>query len=371
MLEEGESKGEFEVEFERSRKQSESEVAHGGEGPSAAYVVLFPQSLENKWRQFDDCIIAFVQKRQNKLFYALSSIVTIFTAIEMVVIFPFVLFMLNYDEFATYMAICSLMCSFISQLPKRFLWRYRPYVVNRAAKLHSDKTSSFPSRAVTGGAVFAMIICVGTNIHNKNSTYQVDWWMPFLYLLLPLAASLSRIYFGVHYPTDCIGGFVQGNLIVILSSALFESFNSTCESCLHDDCYSASGTSSVINSSHQDNIDWAALFGFSVLGFAFVFLSSVKPLEFWAKCHYVYGLVWPSFVFRISFLCSPLNPSGASLTAPGDAKPGAFILAAVVAAIGAAVGHKSKGTNMKMRMFVFAAIHTMLLLTLSLWRVHH
>ena len=62
---------------------------------------------------------------------------------------------------------------------------------------HSD-TASFPSghtaTAVAGAFVFARVLPAGVTI----------WW------LLAAAIAYSRVYLGVHYPTDVIGGAIVG-----------------------------------------------------------------------------------------------------------------------------------------------------------------
>ena len=87
-------------------------------------------------------------------------------ALELIIAAPFALLMIGYDSLsiqigylALVLATLSQVCVFnnvlcidcrkliiIIKIPKRFVWRYRPYMIYRAQERKRDKTSSFPSR---------------------------------------------------------------------------------------------------------------------------------------------------------------------------------------------------------------------------------
>ena len=73
----------------------------------------------------------------------------VFTTIEFGIMLPFVLHGLGIDSLATLFTYIAVALGIIPQIPKRFIWRSRPYMVGRAIKLNKAGTSSFPSRAVT------------------------------------------------------------------------------------------------------------------------------------------------------------------------------------------------------------------------------
>lgn len=83
-----------------------------------------------------------------------------------------------------------------------FFFRYRPFVVHQVTQL-IDRTStdkSFPSDHTAVAFAIATIIAA----HNRIAG--------IIAYATALCIGLSRIYVGVHYPTDIMGGIVVGIL---------------------------------------------------------------------------------------------------------------------------------------------------------------
>lgn len=87
-----------------------------------------------------------------------------------------------------------------------FFYEPRPFVNYHFSPL-ADNTpdASFPSRHATIMAVLAFAY-----------TYFKSKWSPF-FLFLMVWVGLSRIYIGVHYPLDVLGGFLVGIISLIIS----------------------------------------------------------------------------------------------------------------------------------------------------------
>eukprot|EP01095_Lingulamoeba_sp_RSL-Kostka_P009823 TRINITY_DN3420_c0_g1_i3.p1 TRINITY_DN3420_c0_g1~~TRINITY_DN3420_c0_g1_i3.p1 ORF type:complete len:207 (-),score=49.10 TRINITY_DN3420_c0_g1_i3:54-674(-) len=100
--------------------------------PEQRFLYIFPDWLEKKFSPFDDPIIKLCQFSTNKIFTFISLLITLFFTIELIIMAPVTLLMLGYDEQAYIIMWIGLISSTITQIPKRFIWRFRPWMVDRA-----------------------------------------------------------------------------------------------------------------------------------------------------------------------------------------------------------------------------------------------
>ncbi|WP_127586457.1 phosphatase PAP2 family protein [Paenibacillus koleovorans] len=110
-------------------------------------------------------------------------------------------------------ALQSLVALIASHLPvhlvKKKYPRKRPYLVHPGVNLCKNplKDHSFPSGHST--AIFSVIV----------PFVAVASLLGLLLVPLAFAVSVSRIYLGLHYPSDCIAGIVLGSATAFLSVA--------------------------------------------------------------------------------------------------------------------------------------------------------
>ena len=106
-----------------------------------------------------------------------------------------------------------------NQLLKRIIRRARPSHV----RLIEEKGFSFPSgHAMISIALYGFLIYYVYK-HVKNKYVKVI--LMTLLLLLIIVIGFSRIYLGVHYPSDVIGGYSLALTILIVVIDWFENHN--------------------------------------------------------------------------------------------------------------------------------------------------
>ncbi len=93
-----------------------------------------------------------------------------------------------------------------------FLFEQRPYIANQIIPLitHRVTDASFPSRHASSSFAMAFAFLY----------FKSKWGMPIL--LLATWVSISRVYVGVHYPLDILGGFVIGIISVLIVAKIFQ-----------------------------------------------------------------------------------------------------------------------------------------------------
>lgn len=104
----------------------------------------------------------------------------------------------------------------INQIVKHIVRRPRPSVL----RLVEESGYSFPSgHSMVSVALYGIIVyTIYKNVKNK----YVKWISIVLLSLLVLLIGFSRIYVGVHYFTDVIGGFTLGLVVLIIYIDIYD-----------------------------------------------------------------------------------------------------------------------------------------------------
>ena len=99
---------------------------------------------------------------------------------------------------------------------KRFIDRARPGIEH----LVSVETLSYPSgHAMSAMAFYGFVIYL---FYRFKMNLFLKWIVMIIFLLLILSIGISRIYLGVHYPSDIAGGFIAGFIWVVFCVLLFD-----------------------------------------------------------------------------------------------------------------------------------------------------
>ena len=92
-----------------------------------------------------------------------------------------------------------------------FISEPRPFVTYHFLPLANNHAgSSFPSRHATIMAVIAFAL-----------TFLKSKWAS-LFLVLMIVVGFSRIYVGVHYPLDILGGFITGIISLVIAKQILK-----------------------------------------------------------------------------------------------------------------------------------------------------
>ncbi|PIB37760.1 phosphatase PAP2 family protein [Maribacter sp. 4G9] len=99
---------------------------------------------------------------------------------------------------------------------KRFVDRARPGIEH----LVTVESLSYPSGHAMGAmAFFGFLIYLISKLRIHKG---LRYFIMFLFALLIIIIGISRIYLGVHYPSDVVGGFIAGFIWVVFCVLIFD-----------------------------------------------------------------------------------------------------------------------------------------------------
>lgn len=108
--------------------------------------------------------------------------------------------------------LATLSVSLVTFILKNFVGRIRP---EPALQIVPETTFSYPSghtsTVFTIYPIFAIFI-LQSNLNNLLKTFLISFC-----LIFPILVAISRLYLGVHYFSDIIGGFIIANIVIILT----------------------------------------------------------------------------------------------------------------------------------------------------------
>jgi len=272
------------------------------------YFLTWPDWLDDSMRSFDDDLIKLCQWKTTGYVYAFSWFFTALTSVEAALPLPFVLFCLGYDVAGTVMVTILTVLGFLSQLPKRFLWRTRPWMNGRAKTVRRDRTSSFPSRGVICGIVFPISCLMAYEMETGRRVSSLLYMG--LTSLSVVCTSFARVNVGAHYPSDTIAGVFMGLAVQrmgTLSLGVWDVFGSPITD---DGMYALSSEAFIERGDLLKRSSWGALVAAVSLSYI---VTLVSMRGFWQKCNYVFGLLFSCLTFRFVYLNPSLTASGFSV----------------------------------------------------------
>ncbi len=150
-------------------------------------------------------IIKFIQQFQSSGLTAFFKIIT-FLGDEYfyLILFPFILWSVDFKRGAK-LGFIFLVSVCLNMLLKDFIQQPRPFIMMPGINLISETGFGLPS----GHAQNSIVIWGIISSWLKNKPFK-----GFMFLLIVLIG-LSRIYLGVHFPSDVLGGWIVGGVLLI------------------------------------------------------------------------------------------------------------------------------------------------------------
>ena len=177
--------------------------------------------LEKEWKIFDSSISSLVtQLRSPVLTQAMTDITALGSVSVMLTLFIVLASVLaSYKDYEglSYLTVIIAGSGIWPNLLKPFFGRLRPDEANRLATV-SDL--SFPSGHSFGAA--AIYLALAYYVRRYAKDWKQELFFYALAMGIILMVGVSRIYLGVHYPTDVLGGLLAGAAWTLLISSAFE-----------------------------------------------------------------------------------------------------------------------------------------------------
>ena len=175
------------------------------------FLLLIILVTSNNINWLDNNIYNFLIGFKSELLTKIMKIITFFADPITIISFcliAVILYLLKY-YLSIYLILTTIISTFTNLLLKNVIRRDRPTIL----RLVDASGYSFPSGHAMGSICFYGFIIYmikKSNINNKIKT-TINTFLSILIFLI----GLSRIYLGVHYASDIIGGFILGYIILV------------------------------------------------------------------------------------------------------------------------------------------------------------
>ena len=177
------------------------------------FIELAGHVQADELKHFDYRVIELIQGQITPKWTALMKLITFFGGIKWTVFaiaISAILFSFYKKRYALYMIVTCCLGGAFNLLLKDWFHRERPNFF----QLIVESGYSFPSGHSMGSFIlYSAIAIVLVKISRKT---VVDILIIVLFAFLVLAIGISRIYLGVHYPSDVVAGFAAGGFWVCL-----------------------------------------------------------------------------------------------------------------------------------------------------------
>lgn len=173
--------------------------------------VLLSQSLSSNWlKEFDESIGSAVRSLRSDAVTPVALFFTIMgkaiTEFIVFVVVALILLIKFKHKWETLVLLIGVLTAWgLNQLLKDLFQRDRP----TGMRLIEEDSFSFPSGHAMVSILFYGLIGYLLWV-NVRKIWKAAWLIPVITIVVVLCIGLSRIYLGVHYPSDVLAGFAAG-----------------------------------------------------------------------------------------------------------------------------------------------------------------
>ena len=184
------------------------------------FFFLFAKTILQKGTfSFDQTIFDLVGKIRSTQVTAIFKVITNLASLPALIIYCILIYSNSFTRKHGNLAVINLgIIITFNYLLKLIFARERPFGI----ALIEETGYSFPSgHSMVSMAYFGLLIYL---IHQENLSNMKKNILIFLFSLLILSIGVSRIYLGVHYPSDVIGGFFLSIAYLIVFTHLVNNY---------------------------------------------------------------------------------------------------------------------------------------------------
>lgn len=178
-------------------------------------IAYFHESRVGKW--IDTEVYEFIYASESFITTALmlgfTQVGEVLSMVILSLIMITILMLYKLKFHTLFLIVAMLASSILIPLTKNTFDRERPSLL----RLIDITGFSFPSGHAMGSSIFfgsLMVIIKNSGLQSKGLLYAL---CGFFILMI----SSSRVYLGVHYPTDVIAGIVAGTMVVLATTMIF------------------------------------------------------------------------------------------------------------------------------------------------------
>lgn len=182
------------------------------------FILLATLVVTNNIKTFDDSIYNFLISKRSTYFDFYFINITKFANTVSILILVIILLLILKKEDGIILGISTISSVLVNTIIKNIIRRPRP----NHLRLITQGGYSFPSgHSMISVCVYGLLIyLVIKNI--KNTKLKIA--LTILLLFLILSIGLSRIYVGVHYPSDVLAGYLLASSLLIIIISLYDKF---------------------------------------------------------------------------------------------------------------------------------------------------